>query len=307
MGLAFQDISSTLKESGSRQEIGFFQKLLRDPRHFQILTLSSLLAIQFTGSDFAPPIEIIFMTLGGCLFMQLIFSKIFSVPLDFRSPLISGLSLSILFKASALWFFGLVAVFTIASKFLIRFRGKHVFNPTNFGIVLCLLVLPHDVWVSTGQWGREVWLLFFLSCMGLLVLYQIPRRDMGPMFLACWAALLFGRALWLGDPMSIPLHQIQSGALLIFCFFMISDPKTIPNRFLGRFIFAMIVAVIAFILQFEFFNFSALFYALAIGSLFTPLIDTVLPGKAYQWGDRVQESKSQSQTFQKEGQLCKQT
>ena len=43
-------------------------------------------------------------------------------------------------------------------------------------------------------------------------------------------ALVFGRSLWLGEPMSIPLHRLQNGALLLFTFFMISDPRTTPIR-----------------------------------------------------------------------------
>ena len=54
-------------------------------------------------------------------------------------------------------------------------------------------------------------------------------RDDDRVSRVAYGLLLIGRALWLGDPLSIPLHQLQNGALLIFAFFMISDPKTTPN------------------------------------------------------------------------------
>ena len=44
------------------------------------------------------------------------------------------------------------AAIAISSKFLIRYRGKHVFNPANVAIVLMMLASEH-VWVSSGQWG----------------------------------------------------------------------------------------------------------------------------------------------------------
>ncbi len=270
---------------------GLLSKIAADPRHFQIFSLSCLVALQMFWADFGPSLLVGFLAVGGCLFFQIIFSRIFSVKLDLRSPLISGLSLSILLKASALWLYPLAALITVGSKFIVRFRGKHVFNPTNIAIVVLVLLFPQIAWVSPGQWGQAAWLVFFLFCCGLLVLYQIPRRDMGPMFLLMWAGVLFGRALWLGDPLVIPLHQMQSGALLIFCFFMISDPKTIPNRFMGRVIFGALVAAVAYTIQFKMFRTDGLLIALALVSAFTPLVDLLLPGGGYQWGDRIQRNK----------------
>ena len=266
---------------------GVVSKLASDPRHFQIFSLSCLVGLQMFWADFGPNLLVAFLAVGGCLFFQLVFSKLFSVKLDLRSPLISGLSLSILLKASVLWLYPAAALITVGSKFLIRFRGKHVFNPTNIAIVVLVLLFPQIAWVSPGQWGQAAWLVFLLSCCGLLVLYQIPRRDMGPMFLLMWAGVLFGRALWLGDPLVIPFHQLQSGALLIFCFFMISDPKTIPDRFIGRVIFGALVAAVAYYIQFKMFRTDGLLIALALVSAFTPLVDLLLPGKSYSWGDRI--------------------
>ncbi len=268
-----------------------FQVFVRDPRHFQISTLSCLVALQVFWADFGPTGLIVLLAVGGCLLFQFVFSGLWRVRLDLRSALISGLSLCILLKASSVLFYPLAALLTVGSKFVIRFRGKHVFNPTNIGIVVLLFLAPHDVWVSPGQWGQAAWLVFLLSCCGLLVLYQIPRRDMGPMFLVMWAGVLFGRALWLGDPLEIPLHQLQSGALLIFCFFMISDPKTIPNRFAGRVIFGLLVASVAYYIQFKMFRTDGLLISLALVSAFTPLIDVLLPAQGYNWGDRIQTFK----------------
>ncbi|MEL6318404.1 MAG: RnfABCDGE type electron transport complex subunit D, partial [Pseudomonadota bacterium] len=63
------------------------------------------------------------------------------------------------------------------------------------------------------------------------------------------AALSFGRAAWLGDPLAIPLHQMQSGALSVFAFFMISDPATTPRARGARLVHAALVAALGFALQ----------------------------------------------------------
>jgi len=262
------------------------QKLLGDPRHFQILALSVLLGLQGFWADFGPDVFIVALTLGTVLLTQAALSYKLKIPLDIRSPLITGLSLTILLKSGALWVFPLAAVIAIASKFLIRLDNKHIFNPANIGIVVVLLAFPHDVWISPGQWGSALWLGFLLGCLSVLVLFKIPRRDMALLFLGAWAGMLFARALWLGDPLEIPLHQLQSGAFLIFTFFMISDPKPIPDQFWGRMIFALAVATLAFILTFEFRIRESLFYALACMCLLRPVLERVFPGEAYNWSSK---------------------
>lgn len=266
------------------------QRILSDPRHFQIVTLSILLGLQILWADFGPEILIALLTLASALITQTIFSWRLKIPFDARSPLITGLSLVILLKSGAFWVLPLAGAIAIASKFLIRANQKHIFNPANIGIVVALLAFPDNVWISPGQWGSALWLGFLLVCLSVLVLYKIPRRDMALLFLGSWGALLFARAFWLGDPLTIPLHQLQSGALLIFTFFMISDPKTIPDHFIGRIIFALAVAALAFILTFEFRIRESLFYALAGVCLIRPVLERVFPGESYHWNIKGKKS-----------------
>jgi Na+-translocating ferredoxin:NAD+ oxidoreductase RnfD subunit len=89
---------------------------------------------------------------------------------------------------------------------------------------------------------------------------------------------VFGRSLYLGEPMSIPFHRLESGALLLFTFFMISDPKTTPDSRAGRVLFAALVAVGAWYVQFRLFRTNGLLWSLAACSLLVPLIDRWLRG-----------------------------
>lgn len=258
--------------------------ITQDPRYFQILTLSILLGIHVLSHDFAPDDLVVVLTLITACITQIACSAVVRLNhIDLRSALITGLSLSILFKAAVWWLYPLAALIGIASKFTLRLPGTHIFNPANFAIVAMLLLFPDHSWVSTGQWGSSVLLGFLILCCGFLVLHKVPRWDMGPIFLLIWTVLIFGRALWLGDPLSIPVHQLHSGALLIFSFFMISDPKTIPDHVYGRVVFALAVALIAFILQFVFQVRAGLFYALVAVCMTRPVLDRVWPGKTFVW------------------------
>lgn len=260
------------------------RQLTRDPRHFQIVTLSSLLLVLFFWSDFAPQLEIIALVLGATLTTQFLFFKFFNIPsTDYRSPLITSLSLGLLFKSNIIWLYPLVGVVAIASKFLIRVNNKHIFNPANGAIVLALLVFPTHSWVSPGQWGNEIWLGFLLISFAYMVLNKAGRADTALFFLGSWIFLLMARALWLGDPLSIPMHNLQSGALLIFAFFMISDPMTTPSNRMARFIFAFVVALLAYVMQYVFQIREAIFYALFLVCMVTPILDLIFKAPAYQW------------------------
>src|SRR5213076_505138 len=119
------------------------------------------------------------------------------------------LSLCLLLRTNSATLAVLAAAVTIASKFAIRVRGKHVFNPTNFGIVATLLATS-DAWVSPGQWGDAAFFAFGIACVGLLVVTRAARADVTLAFIAAYAALLVSRSIWLGEPMAILLHQLQN-------------------------------------------------------------------------------------------------
>ena len=257
---------------------------LADARHFQIMTLSALLILLIAWSDFAPRLEVVVLTVGATLLTQFIFFNFLKIPsMDMRSPLITSLSLCLLFKTNLIWLYPLAGAFAMATKFLIRVDNKHIFNPANAAIVLGLILFPSHVWVSPGQWGSAIWLGFALLCLAIIVLNRTGRADMALFFLGSWFFLLFARAIWLGDPLSIPLHNAQSGALLIFAFFMISDPMTIPDHRLGRFIFAFGVAGLAYILQYVLQLREAVFYALFVVCMTTPVLDYFLKDRRYHW------------------------
>ncbi|MEZ5918944.1 MAG: RnfABCDGE type electron transport complex subunit D [Alphaproteobacteria bacterium] len=255
----------------------------KDPRYAQITILSILTILQMFWADFGPSPAILALNVSTALAVQYACSRMVGMRFDFRSPLITSLSLTVLLKASALWIYPLAVLVAIGSKFILRAGGSHIFNPANIGIVAMLLAFPHWVWVAPGQWGSALWLAFLLAAFGCLVLYRVPSRDMTLFFLGGWLALIFGRALWLGDPLAIPLHQIQNGAMLIFAFFMISDPKTIPVRWPGRLIFALAVCVIAFILNIEWHIRESLFYALALVCMARPALDSMWRAERRPW------------------------
>ena len=196
--------------------------------------------------------------------------------------ILSSFSLCLLLRTNTLLLTFLTAVVTITSKFVLKGDRKHIFNPTNFGIVV-MIALTNQVWLSPAQWGSKLYFAFLIACAGGIVIYRAARSDVTYAFLLAYASILFGRAFWLGDPWAIPLKQLQSGALLLFAFYMISDPKTTPDSRVGRILFAVLVAAGAAYVQFGIYRTNGLLWSLALLSFVTPLIDHLFPGTKYEW------------------------
>jgi Na+-transporting NADH:ubiquinone oxidoreductase subunit NqrB len=257
--------------------------LSSDPRLYQIATLAGLLGYGVVWLDFEVQAPTAIAILATALVTQLAGTWLTGRGrFDPLSALISALSLCLLLRTGSLGLAIVTAVVAIASKFVVRVRDKHVFNPTN-GALVAMMLVTGEVWVSPGQWGSGLVFAFLLASAGGLVVNRAARADITLTFLACWAGLLVGRSLWLGEPLAIPLHRLQNGALVLFAFFMISDPKTTPDSRAGRLLFAALVALGAYVVQFRLFWTNGLLWSLAVCSFVVPVIDRLLPGRRYAW------------------------
>ena len=135
----------------------FQNRIFRDPRHYQIAILGSLALYGVTILDLDVEPSVAWTVILGSLAFQLLFTKWVGLSrFDARSPLISALSLILLLRTRSVVVALVAALLTIGSKFGLRVGqgrdGKHVFNPTNFGLASTMLLFD-GVWVSQGQWG----------------------------------------------------------------------------------------------------------------------------------------------------------
>ena len=164
-----------------------------DPRWYQIGFLASLLTwVLWRGTFTLSPLAML-AAVGAALATQALFARGLSRPHGgYLSPLISSLSLCLLLRTESAAVAALAAVIAIASKFVLRVRGKHFFNPTNLGL-LAVVLTTGQAWVSPGQWGSGAIAAFGVAALGLLVLRKIGRLDITLAFLASMLALQLGR------------------------------------------------------------------------------------------------------------------
>lgn len=253
-----------------------------DARYYQFIIQISLLTWGVFYLDILiHPMHLV-LTLGTGIVTQLLFTRHLKLPNNLLSTINSMMSILILLHATSWIWMVLAAVIAVSSKYLLRYKNKHIFNPSNIGIVTVLFFVP-TTWADPGQWGQAMWFTLFLAGLGLVLLLGVSRMLTSISFLTLFVSLTFIRAYWLGDPIAVPLHQLQSGAVLIFTFFMLSDPITTPNHPFSRILFGCWTAFISWFLQYQLYIPNAFLYSLAISMPLVILFNNILSGKQYYW------------------------
>lgn len=262
--------------------LALIDRATRDPRHGQIAALSTLVLAGSVWFGFEMPWWRPAAGLAGALGAQFIASRLVGVPFEWRSATITALSLTMLLRTMDWQTAALAAALATGSKFVLRIDGRHIWNPAALAIVLVTTLLP-GTWISTGQWGVGGWIVIFIAGAGLGVTGRAGRAGVPFLFLGCWAGLCLGRAIWLGDPLAIPLHQMGSGALLIFAFFMISDPMTQPWHTGARALWIAAVACLGFTLQHTWIVTAGPLWGLVLLAPLVPLLDRLFPAPRKTW------------------------
>jgi len=257
--------------------------VLRDPRLAQMAVLGTILAVGAALYDFALDPRQVVLTFATALLVQFLSDRIAGRPaLNYRSALITALSLALLLRADSLWAHPAAAAAAIGSKSLIRVRGKHLFNPSCFGVVFALAAIP-GVWVSPGQWGDGIAVAGWIAVAGTMVVSRAARTDISTGFMACYGGATLARVLWLGQRLAVASHRMASGALLLFAFFMISDPRTAPDDRRGRLAHSALVAAIAFAMGAHFYVTNPLVWALFVAAPAVPLWDAIFTAPRFEW------------------------
>jgi enediyne biosynthesis protein E5 len=267
-------------------------KFFKDARYFQILFQSIFLGYgifflhwQNEGWLYATYFVTSIVTQFLC---ELAFGKdeisfLKSFKNGIPSVLISSFGLSLLLKTNFVWVAIFAAFISIVSKYIIRINGKHIFNPSALGIVAAILI-TNKAWVNPGQWGSGIVILFAVLCLGFIVVTKVQSLSASLSFLGVFASLLFIRQIiYLGWPMDYFLQSISTGSLLLFSFFMITDPKTTPNHGIAKIIWCATIAACAFYLAtFKFIN-AAPIFVLAFAQPLVPLLDKLFKAQRFQW------------------------
>ncbi len=165
------------------------------------------------------------------------------------SSYITGNSVGILVRAPALWPFALGSLISITSKYVLRWRDRHLWNPSNFGVCAMFFLAPYAVAPLSVQWGNAIWPNVVIWVLGLTILWRVKRIHITVTYVAAFFVLAFVRSRITGAPFLAEVAPITGPMYQLFAFFMITDPKTTVSTTAGRCGVAVLVAVVEALLR----------------------------------------------------------
>jgi len=179
------------------------------------------------------------------------------------SAYITGISVGILIRSPEYWPYALTSAIAITSKYVLRWRGQHLWNPSNFAICAMLLLAPEYIATLSIQWGNSIWPLMIVWVLGSVIVYRVGRFHITATYVISFLVLSAIRSAITGHPLLAEVAPITGPMYQLFIFFMITDPKTTVQPKWGQCLVVFLVAVMEMILRLAQ-NVNAPFFALTI-------------------------------------------
>ena len=165
------------------------------------------------------------------------------------SAYISGISAGILVRSPFLWPYVLTAFISIASKYVLRFRGRHLWNPTNFGVSAAVFLAPATITVLSIQWGNVVAPMAIIWLLGTVIVWRVGRIHISATYVASFLLFSFVRTAVTGTPWLANVAPITGPMYQLFIFFMVTDPKTTVRSKWGQCLVVFIVAFVEMLMR----------------------------------------------------------
>ena len=165
------------------------------------------------------------------------------------SAYISGISVGILLRSPAFWPYALCAALAITSKYVVRYKNRHIFNPSNFAICVVIFLAADTVATLSIQWGNNIYAMLVIWALGSAIIWRLRRFHIVATYVLSFILFAALRAHIVGDPFLSELSPITGPEYQLFMFFMITDPKTTVRTRVGQCGVAFTVAAVEMILR----------------------------------------------------------
>jgi Na+-transporting NADH:ubiquinone oxidoreductase subunit NqrB len=183
------------------------------------------------------------------------------------STYISGISVGILIRSTMIWPYIITAVLSIMSKYVLRYKGKHIWNPSNFGVSWMLFMAPLDVAGLSIQWGSNFLGLAVIWILGFVIVYRAKRLHVTLTYVISFVILAYVRSLIVGDTFLAEVSPLTGPMYQLFIFFMMTDPPTSVSTRKGRIIVAILIALVEFVLRLNSFIYAPFYALFMVGPL----------------------------------------
>jgi Na+-translocating ferredoxin:NAD+ oxidoreductase RnfD subunit len=229
--------------------------------------ISLILVIGHFNFGILESFEAILLAIGTSILTELLLSRLIvgEWKKNFSSAYITGISVSILIRSTFLWPFALAALISITSKYVLRFRGRHIWNPSNLGISWLLFFAPFSVAGLSIQWGNNIIPMLVIWTLGIVIVLKAQRLHVTVTYVASFLFFSFLRSLITGTPFLTEAAPLTGPMYQLFIFFMVTDPATTVRNKKGQMLVVFIVALVEFILRLNEFIYAPFFALCMVG------------------------------------------
>jgi Na+-translocating ferredoxin:NAD+ oxidoreductase RnfD subunit len=228
------------------------RKLRFDNRYIAPLFITFILLVGHLSYGILESYKKTALAIVAALITELILGRIFFGKwLNLASAYITGISVGILVRSPAYWPYALCSVISIMSKYVLRVKGRHIWNPSNFGIAVLLFLAADTMAVLSIQWGNNYWSLLVIWILGSIIIWRARRFHISATYVVSFFAFAFLRSWITGDPWQAEVAPITGPMYQLFIFFMITDPKTTVRSRTGQCVVAFCVALAEFFLRLD--------------------------------------------------------
>ncbi|HEY6507952.1 MAG TPA: hypothetical protein VIY56_08050 [Vicinamibacterales bacterium] len=193
------------------------------------------------------------------------------------SAYITGISVGILLRSPFLWPYFLCAFISIVSKYVLRIGDKHLWNPSNLGVSLVLLLAPETASLLSVQWGNVVAPMVIIWVLGSVIVYRVGRFHLSATYVVSFLLFSLVRAAATGTPWLANVAPITGPMYQLFIFFMVTDPKTAVGPTWAQCLVVFCVALVEMVLRLNEVVYAP-FYALAMVGPTALLIEAAVKG-----------------------------
>jgi len=183
------------------------------------------------------------------------------------SAYISGISAGILIRSPFMWPYFFTSFISILSKYVLRLRGRHVWNPTNFGVSAIVLLAPATVTVLSIQWGNAVAPMVVIWLLGAVIVWRVGRAHISATYVAAFFVFSFVRSALTGVPWLATVAPITGPMYQLFIFFMITDPKTTVRSKKWQCVVVVMVAFVEMLMRLAEVVYAPFYALFVVGSI----------------------------------------
>lgn len=242
------------------------RKFSLDNRYLPPLFITTILVVGHFAYGILESYERTALAIVAALITELVLGRIFFGKwINLSSAYISGISVGILVRSPAFWPYALCSVLSIMSKYVLRVKGRHLWNPSNFGICVLLFLAPETVAALTIQWGNFIWPLLVIWILGSVIIWRAKRIHISVTYVLSFFVLAFVRSWITGDPWRSEISPITGPMYQLFVFFMITDPKTTVRSKKWQCIVVFLVAFVEMLLRLNHVVYAPLYALFLVG------------------------------------------